>query len=128
MGLFGKRRASGDDAGAAGSRREPEFIAGAGAWLVTTNVRDEVAPVAWMYREESQHPADNGWRIFSAADTQEYMDSGNPFVIMDFNEACAMEPALIGIYDLPVGSDLAVERGERITVFDVTTGRELPLV
>lgn len=103
-----------------------EFIPQAGACLVTTHVRDGVGRVKFMHRDESKAPADNGWRIFGEHDTQEYMNQGNPFVIMDYNQACAIEPALIGIYDFPVGSDLRIERDDRIRVIDVTTGREIP--
>lgn len=46
---------------------------------------------------------------------------------MDFNELCAIEPALIGIYDFPVGSDLQiVDEGEGIKVFDTASGQEVP--
>lgn len=103
-----------------------EFIPQAGACLVTTHVRDGVGRVKFMHRQESQAPADNGWRIFSEHDTQDYINDGNPFVIMDFNQVCAIEPALIGIYDFPVGSDLAIERDDRIRIIDATTGREIP--
>lgn len=106
--------------------RPVEFIPQAGACLVTTHLRDGVGRVRFMYRQDSQVPADNGWRIFGEFDTEEYMSQGNPFVIMDFNQVCAMEPALIGIYDFPVGSDLVLEREDRIRIIDVTTGREIP--
>ncbi len=105
----------------------PEFIPKAGACLATTNVRDGRGRVKFMTREQSQNPADNGWRIFSEFDTQEYMSQGNPFVVMAFNEVCAIEPALIGIYNAPVGSDLAIERDDNgIHIIDVTTGQEIP--
>ncbi|RNI23988.1 DUF2185 domain-containing protein [Flexivirga caeni] len=104
-----------------------EFIPDAGACLVTTHVRDGVGRVKFMVREKSQVPADNGWRIFSEFDTEEYMNQGDPFVIMAFNDVCAIEPALIGIYDFPVGSDLAIEREGGIRIIDVTSGREIPV-
>jgi len=40
---------------------------------------------------------------------------------------CAIEPALIGIYDFPVGSDLQiVDEGAGIKVVDTASGREIP--
>ena len=43
---------------------------------------------------------------------------------MDFNDLCAIEPALIGIWDMPVGSDLQIVRDEQgIHIFDTPTGR-----
>ena len=47
---------------------------------------------------------------------------------MDFNDLCAIEPALIGIWDMPVGSDLQIVRDEQgIHIFDTPTGREIPM-
>ncbi|QIM17371.1 DUF2185 domain-containing protein [Leucobacter insecticola] len=93
---------------------------------MTMNAWEGAAPVRWMLREPSNAPVDNGWRIMSAADSSEYLaDSGN-WRITDFNDACAIEPALIGIYDLPVGSDLQIvvdESGKRVV--ETSTGRVL---
>ncbi|KNX39345.1 DUF2185 domain-containing protein [Luteipulveratus halotolerans] len=105
----------------------PEFIPKAGACLVSRNVMSEVGTVRWMVREESQASADNGWRIFSHVDTSEYLSDPEHLQVVDFNEVCAIEPALIGIWDLPVGSDLQVVRDERgIHIVETTTGREVP--
>ncbi|MDR6865502.1 hypothetical protein J2Y69_000084 [Microbacterium resistens] len=62
----------------------------------------------------------------SAADSGEYLADPSNWRITDFNDACGVEPALIGIYDLPVGSDLQIvvdEQGKRIV--ETPTGREL---
>ena len=105
----------------------PEFIPKAGACLVSKNVLSRAGRVRWMVRRASQAPADNGWRIFSHIDTQEYLaDSGN-LQVTDFNAVCALEPALIGIWDFPVGSDLqVVDEGRGIRLVDTATGREVP--
>jgi len=106
----------------------PEFIPAAGACLVSQNVLSGAGRVRWMVRNESQAEADNGWRIFSEIDTSEYLqDSGN-LQIIDFNEACAIEPALIGIWDFEVGADLELVREEdgSIHIIDGASGREVP--
>ncbi|NQX12104.1 DUF2185 domain-containing protein [Microbacteriaceae bacterium VKM Ac-2855] len=103
-----------------------EFIPQAGACLMTLNAWEGRAPVRWMIREPSKAPVDNGWRIMSAADSSEYLADSANWRITDFNDACGIEPALIGIYDLPVGADLQIvvdERGKRIV--ETPTGREL---
>ncbi|AZZ48148.1 immunity protein Imm33 domain-containing protein [Rathayibacter rathayi] len=103
-----------------------EIIPQAGACLMTVNAWEGRAPVRWMLRERSNAPVDNGWRIMSAADSSEYLADSDNWRITDFNDACEIEPALIGIYDLPVGSDLQIvidEHGKRIV--DTPTGREL---
>ncbi|OLT06393.1 hypothetical protein BJF90_16470 [Pseudonocardia sp. CNS-004] len=103
-----------------------EFIPQAGACLTTKNVLSGAGRVRWMVREESRAAADNGWRIFSSIDTDEYLaDSGN-MVIAEYNRLCGIEPALIGIWDLPVGSDLQlVDDGRSIKIVDTPSGREI---
>jgi len=105
----------------------PEFIPNSGACLVSKNVVSGAGRVRWMVRENSQAPADNGWRIFSHIDTSDYLADASNLQIIPFNDACAIEPALIGIYDFPVGSDLQlVDEGAGIKVVDTASGREIP--
>lgn len=103
------------------------LIPGAGACLVSKNVLSGAGRVKWMVREPSQAPADNGWRIFSHVDTSEYLHDAANLAIADFNSICELEPALIGIWDLPVGSDLQlVDEGRRLAIVDTATGRPVP--
>lgn len=104
----------------------PDFIPDAGACLATTNVLDRRGRVRWMVRKPSQAPADNGWRIMSHIDTGDYLSQGSNWKIVDFNAVCALEPALVGVWDLPVGSDLQLVDDELgIRILDTATGREL---
>lgn len=104
----------------------PEFIPKAGACLMSLNAYEGRAPVTWLSRDESESPADNGWRIMSAIDTGEYLETPGNWRITDFNEACAIEPALIGIYDMPIGSRFTIVRdGGRIRIMDDASGREI---
>lgn len=105
----------------------PEFIPKAGACLVSKNVLEGRGRVRWMVREASQSPVDNGWRIFSDIDTSEYLADASNLHIADFNAVCAIEPALIGIWDMPVGSDLQLVDDELgIRILDTASGREVP--
>ena len=105
-----------------------EFIPNAGACLATLNVINRTGVVRWMVRVPSQMPADNGWQIMSHLDTTEYLNDLSNWRIVDFNDLCAIEPALIGIWDMPVGSDLQIVRDELgIRIFDTPTGREIPV-
>lgn len=104
-----------------------EFIPAAGACLATKNVLDGSGRVRWMVRRPSQNPVDNGWQIMSHIDTSEYLNDTSNWQIVDYNELCAIEPALIGIWDMPVGADLQLVRDELgIRVMDTATGREIP--
>ena len=104
-----------------------EFIPKAGACLASKNVLSGAGRIKWMVREESRVPADNGWRIFSDIDTTDYLHDASNLIITDFNSVCELEPALIGIWDLPVGSDLqVVDEGQGIEIVDTATGRPVP--
>ena len=107
---------------------EIEFVKDSGANLVSKNILSGVAPVRWMVRGESKAAVDNGWIFFSAADDAAFTaDMAANFQITSFNAVCNIEPAVIGIYDLPVGSDLELVRTpERMFFVDVKTGREIP--
>ncbi|MFT3901398.1 MAG: DUF2185 domain-containing protein [Gordonia sp. (in: high G+C Gram-positive bacteria)] len=103
-----------------------EFIRNAGACLATTNVLERRGQVRWMVRENSQDPADNGWRIMSHIDTEEYLNSDGCWRIVDFNDVCELEPALIEMWPLPVGSDLQLVRDEAGTrIVDTASGRQV---
>ncbi|ART73767.1 hypothetical protein BTO20_20085 [Mycobacterium dioxanotrophicus] len=83
--------------------------------------------VRWMWRRPSQTGVDNGWRIMSEIDTSEYLNERESWQIVDYNDVCYIEPALVGIWDFEVGSDLEVVRDESgIRIFDIPTGRQIP--
>ncbi|SKG75238.1 Protein of uncharacterised function (DUF2185) [Mycobacteroides abscessus subsp. bolletii] len=104
-----------------------EFIPHSGLCLATPNVMERRGLVRWMVRGESKAPADNGWRIMSHIDTEEYLHTDGCWRIVTFNDVCNIEPALIGIYDFKVGSDLQIVRDERgINIYDTPTGRMIP--
>ncbi|MDR0990779.1 MAG: DUF2185 domain-containing protein [Propionibacteriaceae bacterium] len=104
-----------------------QFIPKAGACLLSKNIIEGKGRVRWMVRETSKVPVDNGWRIFSHIDDSAYLANPNNLQVVDFNQACMFEPALIGIWDFPVGSDLQITEDENgIHVVDTPTGQEIP--
>ena len=104
-----------------------EFIPKAGASLATKNVLEGRGRVRWMVRRPSRAAADNGWQIMSHVDTSDYLNDTANWQIVDYNDLCAIEPALIGIWDLPVGSDLQLVNDELgVRILDTPTGREIP--
>ncbi len=105
----------------------PQFIPKAGACLLSKNVIDGRGRVRWMVRETSKARQDNGWRIFSHIDDAAYLSDPSNLQVVDFNQACLFEPALIGIWNFPVGSDLQiVDDGHGIQIVDTPTGRVIP--
>ncbi|MDR1710494.1 MAG: DUF2185 domain-containing protein [Propionibacteriaceae bacterium] len=105
----------------------PEFIPKAGACLVSKRILSGEGWPRWMVREPSKAPIDNGWRIFSHLDDAEYLADPNNLQIVDFNQVCAIQPALIGIWNFPVGSDLQMfVDDDGIQIADTPTGRIIP--
>lgn len=106
----------------------PEFIHNAGGCLISRNILESRGHIKWAIREPSANPVDNGWRILSDADTDDFLANPDNLVVVDFNTVCAIEPALIGIYTLPVGADVQlVVQDNRRRWYDNTTGQEIPL-
>lgn len=103
------------------------FITNAGAAIVSRKIVERTGNIKWLTREAPIAPQDTGWRILSDRDTDEYLADPANMTVVDFNELCALEPACIGIYDLPVGSDiqLVVEPDRRRRWFDNKTEREI---
>ena len=83
-----------------------EFIRNAGAAIVTRSVLEGRTPLKWLVREEPIEPPDTGWRFFGLEDTQAYLDDPENSVVVDYNSVCEVEPAVIGVFNLPVGTDL----------------------
>lgn len=105
----------------------PEFIRDSGASIASRRILDGSALLKWAVREDPSNPSDNGWRFFSEIDDESYLDDPSNLEVASFNEVAAIEPAVIPLLHMPVGTDLAIIREQgRIRFFDNETGRELP--
>ena len=61
-------------------------------------------------------------------DTSEYLNDPSNWQGAEFKDLCTIEPAPLGIWDLPVGSDLQIVRDELgIRIVETPTGREIPV-
>jgi len=103
------------------------YIRNAGGAIVSRQIVERTGNIKWLSREAPLSPQDSGWRVLSDRDTDEYLSDPANMTMVDFNELCDIEPACIGIYLLPVGSDiqLVVEPDGRRRWFDNTTEREI---
>lgn len=103
-----------------------KFIKDAGGCLVSKNILCGNGLLKWCVREESINEIDNGWRFFSDIDTEEYLSDSENLAICDYNTIADIEPAIIGIYLLPIGTDLelVIEDGKR-TFYDNNTGEQI---
>ena len=105
----------------------PTYIRDAGYAFVSRKIAERTGNIKWLIRETPIALDDSGWRVLSDRDTAEYLDDPKNMTVVDFNELCNLEPACIGIYDLPIGSDiqLVVESDGRRRWFDNKTEKEI---
>ncbi|MBR4671123.1 MAG: DUF2185 domain-containing protein [Butyrivibrio sp.] len=95
-----------------------------GGCIVTKSLLEGSSKLKWIFREESCNPSDNGWRAIGDSDTQEYIDNPSNSVVVDFDRLVEIEPAVLGIYSLPVGTDLEFIP-EKKSFIDSATGKEI---
>lgn len=103
-----------------------EFIEQAGGCVVSRNILLHKGKLRWCVREESINSVDNGWRFLSDIDTDEYLSDPNNMTICDFNTVASIEPAILALYDYPVGTDVElVDDGKKKKFIDCKTGEEM---
>lgn len=84
-----------------------EYISNAGGCVVTKNLYEGKGKLKWILREESTDPkVDTGWRFFSDIDDSDYINNPSNCLVCDFNVVANIEPAVLGIYGMPIGTDL----------------------
>ena len=105
----------------------PTYIRGAGGAIVSRKIVERTGNIKWLNRDAPLAPEASGWRVLSDRDTGEYLDDPKNMTVVDFNDLCDIDPACIGIYDLPIGSDiqLVVEPDGRRRWFDNKTKKEI---
>lgn len=113
MGLFRKKQ-----------EKKPLTTHHLGGCIVTRSLLDRQSTLKWLFREESVNPADNGWRAIGDSDTQEYLDNPANSVVVDFDRLVEIEPAVLMVYELPVGADLEFDAARKVFI-DAATGKEI---
>lgn len=116
MGLFSHKKKT--------QAKTTKYIEHAGGVIISKSLLAGDSKLKWMFREESVNPADNGWRALGDTDTQEYINDSNNMIVVDFNTLANIEPAVLSVYDLPVGADLELreENGKKYFA-DTNTGK-----
>lgn len=97
-----------------------------GASLVSKNIYDRKGKLKWCVRENSIRDVDNGWRFLSDIDTDEYLANVDNWCVLPFESIIEIEPAVLVIYDMQVGTELTlVQEDKRKFFVDSNTGREV---
>ncbi len=126
MGLFGKKKNQKQTQQEQKQEQSEKkiYIEGAGGTIVTKSILNGTSRLKWMFRQESEHG--NGWVAFGDTDTQEYVDDAKNMAIVDFNTLANIEPAVVNIFYMPVGSDLEFRADKTGKYFvDTRTGKEI---
>lgn len=100
------------------------YIQGAGGTIVTKSILNGTSKLKWLFRQESEHG--NGWVAFGDRDSQEYVDDARNMAIVDFNTLANIEPTVVNVFYMPVGSDLEFCSDKTGKYFiDTRTGKEI---
>ncbi|MCI8895341.1 MAG: DUF2185 domain-containing protein [Lachnospiraceae bacterium] len=100
------------------------YIEGAGGTIVSKSILNGTARLKWLFRQESEYG--NGWVAFGDSDTQEYVNDANNMSFVDFNTLANIEPAVVFVFYMPVGSDLEFRSDQTGKYFvDAQTGEEI---
>ena len=94
-----------------------------GGCIITRSLYEGTSKLKWIFREESVNPADNGWRALGDTDTEEYINIPENNLVIDFDRLVEIEPAVLAIYDMPVGTDLEFDSQRKVFI-DSSNGKE----
>ena len=94
-----------------------------GACTVSKNIYEGKGNLKWCIKEESKREADNGWVFLSDIDTEEYLSNFNNFCILSFETLIEIEPAILSIYDMKIGTELTLlQEGDKKFFINTNTG------
>ena len=95
-----------------------------GACMVSRNIYEKRASLKWCIREKSIKDIDNGWRFLSDIDTDNYLLDSKNWCILAFESVIEIEPAVLAIYDMPVGTEVTLlQEGKQKYFVETNTGK-----
>ena len=94
-----------------------------GGCIITRSLYEGNSKLKWIFREDSVNPSDNGWRALGDTDTEEYINIPENNLVVDFDRLVEIEPAVLAIYNLPVGTDLEFNPEQKLFK-DSNTGKD----
>ena len=119
-----KRPAEGQPGEEQGQDERKVYIRGAGGTIVTKSILDGTSKLKWLFRQEGG--PGNGWVAFGDRDSQEYVNDANNMAIVDFNTLADIEPTVVNVFYMPMGSDLEFRCDKTGKYFvDTRTGKEI---
>ena len=95
-----------------------------GGCIVTKSLLSGESKLKQLFREEGVNPVDNGWRAIGDTDAQEYLSDSHNSVVVDFDRLVEIEPAVLSVYEMPIGADLVFDADRKVFI-DSSTGKEI---
>lgn len=100
------------------------YIQGAGGTIVSKSILSGKRPLKWLFREEGGYG--NGWIAFGEGDDDEYVNNPDNMQIVDFNTLANIEPMVVNVFYMPIGTDLEFVSDKSGKYFiDSSTGRQI---
>ncbi|MEK4628237.1 DUF2185 domain-containing protein [Solibacillus sp. FSL R7-0682] len=81
---------------------------GLGGSVVSKNIINNLGNLKWCIKEKPVNDIDNGWRFLSDIDTDEFLAAPSNMSICDWGTIIEIEPAIINIFDMPMGTDITL--------------------
>jgi len=81
---------------------------GLGGSVVSNNILQNIGNLKWCIKEHSVNDLDNGWRFLSDIDTEEFLADASNMSICDWGTIIEIEPAIMNIFDMPIGTDITL--------------------
>ena len=93
-----------------------------GGSIVSKNILENKGRIRWVVREEGVNHLDNGWRFLSEIDTDEFLQQPSSMVVCDWGTIFDIEPAIMPIFEMPVGTELTlIYEGDKRVFVDTYT-------
>ncbi len=111
-----------------GIKKPVIFIENAGGCICTKSIFNGKTPIKWCFRVESVAPEDNGWRFIGKSDSESYINIAENNVFLDFNTLANINPSILMLYHMPVGTDLYIVKDKgKIRFFKTGTKEEIEI-
>ena len=92
-----------------------KYVENAGSCIVTKSLLNGESNFRWLFREEPLDNIDTGWLAFGDSDNDDYVNDPKNLSVVDLNTLINIEPTILNVYEMPVGTDLIFieEDGEK---------------
>lgn len=120
MGLINKKKKETNEE----KKEFKQYINGAGGSIVSRSILEGKSKLKWLFREDGG--IGNGWVAFGDSDSQEYVNDAKNLTVVDFNTLANIEPTVLNVFYMPMGTDLEFRSDKSGKYFvDTKTGKEI---